>query len=110
MAKDFARAFYDSDNWRKCRLGYIRHRRSIDGGLCEECKATTGFIVHHKKHLTPWNINDPSVALSWKNLMYVCKECHEKIHEYDGRFGGERGIVQFDAAGNPVSRAPRGAP
>ena len=33
MAREFAKGFYASEAWRKCRLGYIRHRRSVDGGL-----------------------------------------------------------------------------
>lgn len=103
MAREFAKGFYASEAWRKCRLGYIRHRRSVDGGLCEECRENPGYIVHHKEHITPRTINDPRVTLSWDNLEYVCKDCHDRIHEYCGRShsGNDRKII-FDESGNPV--------
>ena len=54
------------------------------GGLCERClahgKIVTGEIVRHKVYITPENINDPNVTLSWSNLECVCRECHEKEH------------------------------
>jgi 5-methylcytosine-specific restriction endonuclease McrA len=37
-------------------------------------------IVHHKVHLTPENINDPSVSLAWENLEALCRECHAEEH------------------------------
>lgn len=39
-----------------------------------------GVIVHHKIHITPENINDPSVVLNWDNLQLVCRDCHAEIH------------------------------
>ena len=97
MAREFAKNFYSSPAWEKCRNGYVAHRRSIDGGLCEYCGQQVGRIVHHKVFLTPANINDPAVSLSWSNLMLVCDECHKKLH----------GIAQirrisFDSDGNPI--------
>ena len=78
--KDYARTFYSSKAWKNCRNEY---RKSV-GGLCERCLAkgliVPGEIVHHKIHLTPENINNPAVALSWDNLELVCRECHEAIH------------------------------
>lgn len=78
--KDYARTFYSSKAWKDCRREY---RKSV-GGLCERCLArgliVPGEIVHHKVHLSPANITDPSVALSWDNLELVCRECHEAIH------------------------------
>ena len=54
------------------------------GGLCEPCKQkgiyTAGEIVHHKIPITPDNINDSGITLSWDNLMLVCRECHAQIH------------------------------
>ena len=37
MAKEFARAFYNSKRWKDCRRAYIAKRISIDGGMCETC-------------------------------------------------------------------------
>ena len=80
MAKDFSRKFYSSKQWKECREGYIN---SVNG-LCERClrdgKITTGYILHHKEHLTPNNINDADVTLNWDNLEYLCKPHHDDIH------------------------------
>lgn len=37
-------------------------------------------ICHHKTYLTPGNINDPDIALSWTNLEALCQDCHNKEH------------------------------
>lgn len=101
MAKEFAKPFYRSTAWRKCRQGYIDHRRAIDGGLCEVCRENTGYIVHHKRHITPMNINDTDVTLNWYNLQYVCKHCHDVEHDYCGQDTKEK-RVQFDSDGNAI--------
>ena len=81
MAREFARYFYKSKTWIKCRAAYISYRQSVDGGLCEICKDEVGYIVHHKTWITPKNINDPYVTLSHDNLQFVCLNCHNKIEE-----------------------------
>lgn len=102
MAKEYAYNFYHGEAWKRCRLGYISHRRAIDGGMCEVCGEAAGYIVHHKKPITARTINDPAITLSFDNLQFVCKNCHDKIHEHCGReIIRERRYV-FDAAGNPV--------
>lgn len=83
MARDFARAFYKSAAWNKCRKAFIDYRISEDGGLCQICHDKTGYVVHHKAKLTPENINDPDVLLNFENLMYVCHDCHNMIHFAD---------------------------
>lgn len=80
MAREFARKFYDSPTWRKCRKGYISKRQSIDGGMCEMCKAELGYIVDHKEELTPDNINDPYITLHYRNFQYLCLACHNTKH------------------------------
>ena len=79
--KDYAKGFYKSQAWKKCRAAYARSR----GGLCERCLSkgiyTPGEIVHHKVHLTPDNIDDPTVTLDWNNLELVCRECHAAEHD-----------------------------
>lgn len=81
MSTEWASAFYSSTHWKKCREGFIAYKR----GLCEECLKKgiikAGTQVHHKIPLTPNNIRDPNVTLSWKNLEMVCDECHSHIHE-----------------------------
>ena len=39
-----------------------------------------GTQVHHKIRLTPFNINNPEITLSYKNLELLCDDCHEKEH------------------------------
>lgn len=80
MARDFAKAFYASKEWQRCRAAYISHRKSVDGGMCETCCEKPGYIVHHKKELTPENIADPDTTLSFDNLKYDCLECHNTEH------------------------------
>ena len=79
--KDFAKGFYKSQAWKRCCVAY----RKAVGGLCEECLAngilTPGEIVHHKKPLTPLNINDPTITLDWSNLRLLCREHHAEAHK-----------------------------
>lgn len=79
--KEYAKRFYSSKAWQKCRTAYKAYR----GGLCERCLArgeyVAGVIVHHKCYITPENINDPNVTLSWDNLELVCRACHDEEHE-----------------------------
>lgn len=79
MREQFARAFYSSRAWARCRRAYA----SSVGGLCEDCLAqgvyTPGEQVHHMTPLTPDNIDDPSVTLDWRNLRLLCKPCHDKL-------------------------------
>lgn len=42
------------------------------------CKEQPGYIVDHKKELTPDNINDPDISLSFNNFQYLCLVCHNK--------------------------------
>ena len=78
--RDFAQSFYQSQAWKNCRQSYKQYA----GGLCENCKKqgiiTAGVIVHHKQHLTPENINDPTITLNYSNLMLLCRDCHAKEH------------------------------
>lgn len=81
IMQDFAKAFYSSTAWKLTREAY---RKSV-GGLCESCLSKgqykAGEIVHHKVHLTPNNINDPSISLNFENLCLLCRDCHGKEHD-----------------------------
>ena len=76
MAREFAKMFYRSAAWKKCRASYISQRAAIDGGMCEYCKEQPGYIVDHIEELNPLNINDPTVSLNHDNLQYLCLDCH----------------------------------
>lgn len=92
MAREFSRDFYNSKAWQRCRAAYIAHRRSVDGGLCEECHEKPGYIVHHRITLTPENIGDPDITLGFGKLEYVCLECHNKEH---GNAAEIEGMVKY---------------
>lgn len=95
--KEYARSFYKSAAWRKCRASYFTLRH----GLCERCSGT-GKIVHHKQYITPENINDPDITLNHNNLELLCQDCHNREHheKYSPVVEG----VMFDEEGNLVAR------
>jgi 5-methylcytosine-specific restriction endonuclease McrA len=97
--KRFADAFYVSQAWRKCAAGY----KASVGGLCERCLRrgliTPAEEVHHKIRLTQENINRPEVALNWRNLEALCKECHLQTHRKPKRWN-------VDEDGNVTPRDP----
>jgi len=101
MAQEFAKKFYNSKAWRECRASYII---SVNH-LCEHClrdgKHVPGYIVHHIKHLSPLNINNPDITLNHDNLEYVCKECHEVIH-YGKPKRATRNGTKFNESGELV--------
>ena len=96
--KDFAKAFYFSPEWRACRKAYMEQCH----GLCEDCLARGLYrpaeIVHHIIELTPDNINDPSITLSFSNLRCVCRECHSLEHGFTKR------RFEIDPMGNVISK------
>ena len=70
--------FYKSTPWKRARKAYIKHRLSVDGGMCEVCRAEPGLIVHHIIWLDDVNCNDPEISLNPKNFLYECQTCHNK--------------------------------
>lgn len=102
MAQEWAKAFYRSKRWLKCRDAYIKGRVLADGGLCEECHDRPGYIVHHRKPLTQETIADPEIALDHRLLEYVCKDCHDRF-EGHGIGKGSSPLCRFDEEGQPIS-------
>lgn len=104
MAKDFAEWFYKSKAWKQTRAAYIIYC----GGYCERCRREVEQgrrslddmkpikIVHHKVYLTPENINDPTISLSFDNLEGLCDDHHNKEHKE-----GQR-RYRFDKFGNLI--------
>ena len=95
--KEFAKKFYLSKAWRKTREAYYRYRF----GICERCGAV-GDIVHHKKYLSPSNIHDPNITLSFSNLELLCQDCHNKEH-----FEKDNDRYSFDKNGNVIPPVPK---
>lgn len=103
--KDYAKSFYHSKRWLVCREGYIQNRVLIDGGLCEVCKKNLGYILHHRVLLTEQNINDPEVTLSWDNLRWECKACHDEEEDHwNDSIGKRKPRAMFDANGQPIDQ------
>ncbi|MFB9330110.1 HNH endonuclease [Paenibacillus aurantiacus] len=94
--KPWARSFYNSTAWKKCRASYI----TLVHGICERCPRP-GHIVHHKKYLTPENINNPAVSLNHALLEYLCQDCHNKEHHGCSEPVIREGLA-FDKYGNLV--------
>lgn len=99
--EQYAKAFYSSAAWKACRTAYLKKA----GGLCERCLRkglyVPAAIVHHKRHITPDNITDPRVTLSFDNLEALCWSCHEKEHKGKARrytVDAEGHVIAQDAA------------
>ncbi len=103
MAKEWAKAFYNSKRWQQCRDSYVSQRIMFYGGVCEICDNSQGYIVHHKTMLTRSNIDNPDVALNHRNLQYVCKNCHDKIEGHGVGNKKIKSLFAFDIDGQPVS-------
>lgn len=97
MAKEYARSFYNSKEWIKCRNGFMKSKNHI----CERCGGAA-YIVHHKKYITPTNINDPNITLSWNNLQALCLDCHNAVHGGNACIDG----VSFDSNGDLIYNPP----
>lgn len=96
MSKEWAKPFYNSSAWKKCRAAYIIKVY----GLCETCGAP-GKIVHHKEYLTPENINDPNVTLNHEKLRLDCQDCHNREHHGSYEPVVAEGLT-FDEYGNLI--------
>lgn len=78
-----ADTFYSWTEWLKLRKKVMQ----IDHHECQICKAkgrySRGYIVHHVKHLKDRPdlalcITDPDTGE--RQLITVCKQCHEELH------------------------------
>lgn len=96
MAKDYAKSFYDSRKWKTVKDGYLSSKQYT----CERC-GQPADVVHHKRYLTPMNINDPATTLVWENLEALCLDCHNQEHARDRRIC--RKGLHFDGNGDLVS-------
>ena len=79
MSKDYAKAFYHSKKWKDTQQTYMVSQNYI----CERC-GNLARIVHHKKYITPSNIDDPNIILDWNNLEALCMACHTLEHKSNG--------------------------
>ena len=82
MARSFAKAFYDSKEWRAVRT-YVLQR---DRYRCTRCK-NPAEEVHHIIRLSPENIWDTKITLNPDNLVSLCKDCHFAEHKAEKEAG-----------------------
>lgn len=73
--KEYAKGFYKSKAWRDVSRLYMTSKNYV----CERCGGV-GVICHHKKHITPWNLNDQEITLNMDNLECLCQACHNREH------------------------------
>ena len=94
MAKPYARAFYKSKEWKNCKESFLKSKHY----LCERC-GEPADIVHHKIYLTPENINDPKISLSFDNLEAICLRCHNAEHEVNKYLNKSKKRFKYDEYG-----------
>ena len=72
---------YNSQEWKRLRKAYFQKNP-----LCERClengRVTAGEHVHHIHSFMNYDSQEQRMqcALDWNNLMTVCVECHNIIH------------------------------
>ena len=88
-------AFYHGKAWEATRDAYMELQHHV----CERC-GRAARIVHHKRHITAENVNDPTVTLDFGNLEALCQECHNREH-----FGSAAVMpgLRFDKGGNLIA-------
>ena len=98
MAKEYAEKFYNSRAWRKTQKLFLMQKCYT----CEDC-GDSAVIVHHIRHITAININDPEITLNFENLRALCVACHNKTH-WSGEACADG--ISFDDHGNVVFTPP----
>jgi len=92
--KEYAEWFYKSKQWQQVRNVYMSSRNWI----CERC-GEVATICHHRKYITPVNIQDQDVTLNLDNLEALCQDCHNKEHR-SSRADVSKPV--FDSEGNLI--------
>ena len=103
MSKEYAKGFYHSKEWVKCRRGYLGSKYYV----CERC-GRPATIVHHKKFINTSNIDNPEITLSWDNLEALCIDCHNKIHNRNKNYAITTKETMFDENGNLIKSPQSG--
>lgn len=96
--REFAQSLYKSKAWQKCRYGFLASKN----WTCERCGGLA-TIAHHKKHVSPQNVNDLAITMNWDNLEALCMDCHNVEHMSKGTIA--KGLM-FTADGD-IIQAPQ---
>lgn len=92
--------FYKSKDWEALRASILYSQSKIICAHCgKEIVKPYEAICHHVEELTEANVNEAEVALNPANIVVVCFDCHNEIHE---RFGGGTRHVRL-VVGAPCS-------
>lgn len=94
--RELRRKVYATTAWKKLRLSYMKEHP-----ICEEClkkgKVTPAEDIHHKRSFVQRGQINWDLAYDDKNLMAVCKECHQEIHaKQQGYVSPEEVIKQLE--------------
>ena len=93
--------FYNSKEW----IQLSDHIRKKYFHICQDCGKPNSKEVHHVIPVTELNVYDPTVTLNPNNLVLLCNECHNEIHN---RFKKSKSAIasrsiSFDSNGNVVN-------
>lgn len=94
-------SFYASAPYQRFRSAVIAER----GPRCQKCQSIipnpTDIHLHHTIELTPENYRDTTISLNPKNVLVLCRTCHDATHQ---RFGYEgTGRKVYIVYGPPLS-------
>lgn len=96
--------FYASNAWRNFRLNLILERSKNSGVKCEKCGKLiinpTDIHAHHKKELTPENVQDHSISFNPELIELICHDCHDMEHH---RFGNKPSKNVYIVYGPPLA-------
>jgi 5-methylcytosine-specific restriction endonuclease McrA len=67
--------FYHSKAWRRLSRAFLLSQNYI----CKRC-GKPADIAHHRRYITPQNVNDPDITLNPASLEALCIECHNAEH------------------------------
>lgn len=94
------KTFLASEMWVNFRLMLIAGR----GNRCEKCGKIIARSLdlhgHHRKALTPENVQDVSISLNPSNVIILCHSCHDQEHN---RFGYKPSKGVYIVFGAPLS-------
>lgn len=93
--KEYAKRFYTGKEWKQISRLYMTSINYV----CERCGGVAE-ICHHKKYVTPQNINDHNITLNLDNLEGLCIDCHNKEHKRKYKSSTNQPV--FDANGDMV--------
>lgn len=101
MANPKLKYFYNSNAWKNLAQK-IRTQKFF---ICEKCGRPNSKEVHHKIPVTELNVNDPNITLNESNLILLCNECHNEIHNRFTKSDSpaRKRHIEFDASGNVIT-------